>query len=92
MLDVFENMKKSIDVLLAANAELGLEIVRLTTIKGDLETTVESQTHAIKALNQHVADQQQLIDRLRSLVEELRQASGGKGSGHMENGVADERL
>jgi len=93
MLGLYENLQQSIrmqeefiDHLSKVNAERGLEILRLTVVNGDLETTVASQSNAIKALNQHVADQQGLIDRLRSLNEELRQASGGCGSGHMENG------
>ena len=95
MLDVFENMKKSIeaqmdfiDALTKTNAERGLEILRLTQANGDLEMTVQSQSHAIKALNQNNVDLQGLVDRLRSLNEELRQAANGKGSGHMENGVS----
>jgi len=95
MLDVFENMKKSIeaqmdfiDALTKTNAERGLEILRLTQANGDLETTVQGQTRAIRALNQNNLDLQGLVDRLRSLNEELRQAANGKGSGHMENGVS----
>ena len=99
MLDVFQNMQKTIDdyevfvdSLKAEYDKRGLEILRLTQEKGDLEMTVQSQSHAIKALNQNNVDLQGLADRLRSLNEELRQAMGGRGSGHMENGVDYERL
>ena len=95
MLSLVDNLQKSIteyeafiDALLATNAERGLEILRLTQEKGDLETTVQSQSHAINALNQNNVDLQGLVDQLRSLNEELRQAANGKGSGHMENGVS----
>ena len=95
MLDVFQNMQKTIDdyevfvdSLKAEYDKRGLEILRLTQEKGDLEMTVQSQSHAIKALNQNNVDLQGLVDRLRSLNEELRQAASGKGSGHMENGVS----
>ena len=99
MLDVFQNMQKTIDdyevfvdSLKAEYDKRGLEILRLTQEKGDLEMTVQSQSHAIKALNQNNVDLQGLVDRLRSLNEELRQATGGRGSSHMENGVDYERL
>ena len=92
MLDVFENMKKSIDAQMDFIDALKLEILRLTQEKGDLETTVQSQTRAIKILDDHVKNLNELVAVLRAVNEELRLASGGKGSGHMENGVADERL
>ena len=93
MLGLYENLQRSIklqeefiDHLSKVNAELGIEKLRLTVENGDLKTTTESQSREIKTLNQHVADQQGLIDRLRALNEELRSITGGRGSGHMENG------
>ena len=97
MLDVFQNMQKTIDdyevfvdSLKAEYDKRGLEILRLTQENGDLETTVQSQSHAIKALNQNNVDLQKLVEVLRQVNEELRQTGNGKGSGHMENGVGQE--